>query len=263
MKIFGISHIGNSRTNQEDNFLIGDECLSLDAIRRFSTEFPSVGVECADGSDDTLLAVSDGMGGHSAGEIASYMAVDCLADRRKNCPLKDEADLQRAIAEVNRGVYAHAQNNPNCRGMGATLCGFIRHAGRLLGFNVGDSRLYRFEEGSLLQLSRDHSEGQRLLDLKLLTPEELKTFPNRKAIYRFIGMKEDLIADVFEIAPCGPGTILLLCTDGLADVLSNYEIREILQSDNPLREKGEKMLNVALERNIGHGDNITIIVAEF
>lgn len=264
MRIFGISHIGNSRANQEDNFLIGSKFLDLDFIKNFSTESPRVCVDCVyDSYNNTLLAVSDGMGGHSSGEVASCLAVMYLSDNYSRLVEGDKSDLLRIISELNRQVSNESQSNPSNKGMGSTLCGFVARYGKILGFNVGDSRLYRYENGKLIQLSKDHSEGQRLLDLKLLTKEELKSFPNRKAIYKYIGMKTDLVADVFDIEPCEQGTILLLCTDGLTDVLEDSEIQDILNNKALLKEKGEKLLNTALERNVGHGDNITIILTEF
>lgn len=263
MKIFGISHIGNSRANQEDNFLIGKKLLDLEVIKRFATESPSVCVNYTDDSDNTLLAISDGMGGHSSGEIASCLTVKYLSDNYSRIVEGDKSELLQIVSELNRQVSNESQNNPSYKGMGATLCGFVVSESKILGFNVGDSRLYRCECGRLSQLSKDHSEGQRLFDLNLLTKDELKTFPNRKAIYKYIGMKTDLVADVFDIEQCEQGTILLLCTDGLTDVLVDSEIQEILNNKAFLKEKGEKLLNTALERNVGHGDNITIILTEF
>jgi len=263
MKIFGISHIGNSRANQEDNFLIEKRFLDLEVIKGFSTESPSVCVDYTNDSENTLLAVSDGMGGHSSGEIASCLTARYLSENYSRIVDSDKSDLLQIISELNRQVSNESQKNPSYKGMGATLCGFVARAGRLLGFNVGDSRLYRYESGKLSQLSKDHSEGQRLLDLNLLTKDELKSFSNRKAIYKYIGMKTNLVADVFDIEPCKQGTILLLCSDGLTDALADYEIQEILNTKALLKEKGEKLLNTALERNVGHGDNITIILTEF
>ena len=263
MKVDVISHIGNSRTNQEDNFLIGAKFLELEVIKKFSPESPSICIDYMDNADNTLLAVADGMGGHSSGEIASYLTLKKLSESCSNISSIDCFELNSVISKINQNITTVAQNTPEYKGMGATLCGVMLCGEKLLGFNVGDSRLYRFDNGVLQQLSKDHSEGQRLLDLKLLNEEELKTFPNRKAIYKYIGMKTDLVADVFELEPCEQGTILLLCTDGLTDVLDNFEIKDILDSEMLLKEKGEKLLNTALERNVGHGDNITIVLTEF
>lgn len=264
MNIYILSHIGNSRSNQEDNMLVGKICYDLDVIRAFSSENPIIcrAMEL-DVTSNTLLAVSDGMGGHALGEEASYLTVKCLCDNYSKLVESNKEFLSTTISEINRTVSNMSKNNPEYKGMGATLCGFIYQGDKILGFNVGDSRLYRFDNGVLNQLSKDHSEGQRLLDLKLLDEEEVKSFPNRKAIYKYIGMKTDLVADVFEIDSCEQGTIFLLCTDGLTDVLADSEIQDILSSDMSLKEKGENMLDIALGRHVGYGDNITIILTEF
>ncbi len=263
MNFFGISHIGNSRNNQEDNLLINQEHLDIFSVKEISQSSPCVRFKQETESENAIFAVSDGMGGHASGEIASYMAVKYLSDNYSDILKSNRSSLLASLAELNREVTKQSYVSPEYKGMGATLCGVIRREDSLLGFNVGDSRLYRFYEGTLQQVSKDHSEGQRLLDLKLLNEEELKSFPNRKAIYKYIGMRAELVADVFEIAPCNVGTILLLCSDGLTDVVSNEEIRDILNTDVTLREKGEMLLSTSLARNVGHGDNITIVLTEF
>lgn len=264
MKVWFFSHIGNSRGNQEDNALVGTFYYDLNAIRALSPEHPINyrGIECNETSD-TLLAVSDGMGGHSSGEVASYLTLKYLSEHNDSAIQCDKEELIQLLADLNREISNVAQGDSENRGMGATLCGVICRAQQMLGFNVGDSRLYRFENGELTQLTTDHSAGQRLLDLKLLTEDELKSVPNRKAIYKYIGMETELVADVFDIAPCESGTILLLCTDGLSDVLTDDEMRQILAGEGSLKEKGETMLNTALDRHLGFGDNITIILTEF
>lgn len=263
MRAVGISHIGNSRSNQEDNFLLDQNYVDLTAGRNISKESPYVYWELASENNVALIAVSDGMGGHASGEVASYLTVKHLSDRYYQMCNGDRDDLQMIITELNRYVAGEAQSNPELRGMGATLCGFVYNEGRIIGFNVGDSRLYCFKNGILEQLSKDHSEGQRLLDLKLLNEEEIKSFPNRKAIYKHIGMSLDLVADVFNVEPCVTGDILLLCTDGLTDALQDSEIQSILGENLLLNQKCEKLLDIALSRNVGHGDNITIILTEF
>lgn len=263
MKIFGLSHIGNSRANQEDNYLIGEKYVELNSVRKITPEMPDTCVYTVSEAGNDLLAVSDGMGGHSAGEVASYITVKTLASNYRRIVKGGKAELMSVVAEANRAVSDESMRDPDSRGMGATLCGLLLGRDGIVGFNVGDSRLYKAFEGELRQLSKDHSEGQRLLDLGLLTKDELKTFPKRHAIYKYVGMKADLIPDVFEIEPCLEGAILMLCSDGLCDALTDEEIGEILFSKEPLKEKGKGLLDAALARNIGHGDNITVILTEF
>lgn len=260
--VYLVSHIGNSRDNQEDNFFISPHVYGGNNVEKLL--FHEGKVEYESRLLRALVAVSDGMGGHACGEIASRIVVEQLENNQQTLMTdSSESVLVSLISKINEYVQNEAKRNSEQKGMGATLCGFLSCSQRILGFNVGDSRLYRFENGYLTQLSKDHNEGQRLLDLNLLTKEELKTFPNCKAIYKYIGMKTDLVADVFDIEPCEKGTILLLCTDGLTDVLADSEIQNILNKGSLLKEKGELLLNTALERNVGHGDNITIILTEF
>ena len=264
MKTCILSHIGNSRNNQEDNVLIDQAYLDLNAIKTFLPNSAGYCEEIDLGKNhSTLQAVSDGMGGASSGEIASYMSVRYLSEHYFDMIDGDRTKLQEIIADLNRKIWREAQTVSEYRGMGATLCGFVMQGKTVRGFHVGDSRLYKFANGELIQLTKDHSEGRRLVDLGLLTEEEVKSFPNRKAIYRYIGMKTDLAADVFDIEECKKGTILLLCTDGLTDVLTNLEVQEILKKNVALKEKGKTLMNEALKRNMGYGDNITIILTEF
>ena len=114
--------------------------------------------------------------------------------------------------------------------MGATLCGIVSVDDYTYCFNVGDSRMYQYTDGILRQITIDNTEGQRLLGLGLLSEEEVKTFPKRKAIYKYIGKDVDLVPDIYEIENIRKGTLLLLCSDGLSDVLELEEIQDMLSS---------------------------------
>ena len=159
-------------------------------------------------------------------------------------------------------VVDSSRKDNRLKGMGATLCGVICSNGMYYGFNVGDSRLYRYHN-QLEQLSTDHTEGQRLRKLNLLTEEECQRFPRRKHLYKYIGVNSELAADVFKIGHCVSESILMLCSDGLTDALNNEEIANILSKDGNIEYKGHLLIDQALERNIGHGDNITLILIEF
>lgn len=258
-------HIGNSRENQEDRALFGRALyVGTEEMTARSQSKQAYCSEMRDIADvPALFAVSDGMGGHACGEVASYLTVKYLADHYDRIAGSDKATLLTEIAHLNRGVVKAAQENAAWSGMGATLCGVMIKGGELLGFNVGDSRLYRYWNGELTQVSKDHTEGQRLLDLQLLTSDEIKSFSNRKSLYKYIGIKAELVADVYEIGPWAKGMVLLLCTDGLTDALSDFEIRAVLDSGETLTRKCERLLRDALGRNVGHGDNITMILIEF
>ena len=262
-----LSHIGNSRENHEDNYIMASgNYLSPDA-RVFMEQNKSVHIrECTHRKKRFLVAVSDGMGGHSGGEVASLLTARFLSDHAKELIRAVSVDpraINRAISELNQTVLRHARNSAECRDMGATLCGVIGTRKRIYGFNVGDSRLYRFYDGDLSQLSVDHTEGERLKKMNLLTDEEIDRLPSKNYLCKYIGYGGNLTADIFEIDNMSKGEILLLCSDGLTDALTDKEIAEILDSRESIQTRGKALMEQAISRNHGCGDNITIIIMEF
>ncbi len=263
-RILGISHIGNSRDNQEDNYLVCREgYLPSDVRDNMSTNRRPYFVEEVAEINHFLVAVSDGMGGHACGEVASFLTVEGLSNRYDdiiNSVISGEEALAAQISLINNAVFSSSKKDPSRKGMGATLCGVVASECELVGFNVGDSRIYHFSNGSLKQLSTDHTEGQRLINMQLLTEDEAKSFPRRKMLHRYIGCDGEIIPDVFRITDLRHDSVLLLCTDGLSDVLSNLEIEEVLKSSSPLEDKAKRLVDKAVSGNIGHGDNITVIM---
>lgn len=257
------SHVGNSRQNHEDNYLLRKgEYLSPRARRGMEQRRETLCCDLWIGEGNFLTVLADGMGGHSSGEVASLMAVQYFSEHYGEIVSSEGAldeMLRCHIEALNREIVASSLHDPACRSMGTTLCGVILRKGRLVGFNVGDSRLYRYSEGALRQISADHTEGQRLLNLKLLSEEELAAFPRRKHLYKYMGINEPLIADVFDMGE-GFSDVLLLCSDGLTDVLEDGEIEAVLGGEGTLSEKGVCLVERALARNPGYGDNITVIL---
>ncbi len=150
--------------------------------------------------------------------------------------------------------------DPVSRNMQTTLCGFAVTADdKALVFNVGDSRLYRFREGRIRQISRDQSLVQMLIDKGTITAEEKKDYVHRNIISPAFGnMKNDPTIDITELEDgLEYGDILLLCSDGLSDFLSSYEIQEIMQLPKPLRKRLDMLAAAALIR--GGNDNITAV----
>jgi len=261
------SHIGNSRENQEDNFLVGKQAMLTPAER----ESMAVSRECyykqMDIQEPTFgAAVCDGMGGHACGETASLTAVQLL--QQKYDLLLQAADqgvsaVQDVIAGLNEMFCQTAEASPELRSMGTTLCGVVAANNAVYGVNAGDSRLYLYREGRLSQVSTDHSEGQRMLAMGLLTAEEVQRLPAKKAIYRYIGQQGDMRADVFELPDLVKRDLLLITSDGLTDVLADDEIRDVLANQELSRkQQGELLLNMALVRKQGLGDNITFVLLE-
>lgn len=262
------SHIGNSRTVQEDNFLVGSHaCLTPSLRESMSTSLPFHCDMVDIPTRDYCAFVCDGMGGHAHGEIASLTAVQLLQqhydDLLMAAAVSTEA-IQDIIAHINEEFCYKASSLQGLRTMGTTLCGVIVKDFHVFGINIGDSRLYTFKDGLLKQVTIDHTEGQRLLSLGFLTKEEVQRFPNRKAIHKHLGQRVRLMSDVSEIDNTVPGTIILLATDGLTDALSDTEISLLLQANmHSLNACGTEIVETAVERNPGYGDNITLVLIAF
>ena len=263
--VIGFSHIGNSRENHEDNYLIGKRYMSSNQVQSMSQRH--LVTEKTTISEGFCVAVSDGMGGHESGEVASLLTVQYLAkyaDELIASVKLGRVNIAECITRLNYYVCDMAKQNPNNQNMGATLCGVVSDNETVYCFNVGDSRLYQYSKGVLMQITVDNTEGQRLFDLGLLNEEEVQAFPKRKVIYKYIGKPIELIPDIYQIKGIEKGTLLLLCSDGLSDVLALEEIQEILSKKYiETEDKGKLLVEMAVERNPGTGDNITLVMIEY
>lgn len=195
------SHIGNSREKQEDNYFIGKgKYLSADDRNQMQID-RKCKVDSYK-SDQICCCISDGMGGHNSGEVASFLTVSYLD---KNC---DELFNNWDISSYNVNEFVKKLNNYICEisskddeltNMGATLCGVIYSRNSGFCFNIGDSRAYKVCKDNISQITVDNTEGQRLLKLGLLTEKELDDFPKKKTIYKYIGKPVELISDIYEV----------------------------------------------------------------
>ena len=186
------SHIGK-RLNHEDNFLISGKYITP-SVQRHMADGELLVVKGDASSKIQLFAISDGMGGHQAGEVASYICVKYLAEVEKkiqNCvSLKDAVKiLQLTIAQINDHVCQESVDNKALRDMGATLVVFLVFGTEYAVLNIGDSRAYYFD-GELTQLTIDNTEGQRMVDLGILTKKEVLNFSARKNLNRYIGFSQ-------------------------------------------------------------------------
>ena len=256
------SHIGQ-RSNHEDNFLVNGFYLASDLQRQMSDNRCYFFSE-PDLSGVRLYAVSDGMGGHNAGEVASRICVEKLALAQKELQRHDSiksavAYLQTVIAEINNTVCNLSHTQDEFKGMGATLVIFVICGKECVVLNIGDSRAYHFNDGELVQITKDHTEGQRMLDLGLLTRKELSGFPARKNLNRYIGYGQSgyvLRAD--EYYPILEDGVLLLCSDGISDFVSETRIAEILETESNLEIAGKQLINEAIASY--NADNATAIL---
>lgn len=250
------------RSNQEDNFLLNGVFLSEEQQERLKngTILFMEQENCTESVQ--LYAVSDGMGGHRAGEVASRICVKRLAEMLpvlRHCIDKQEAmeQLQRAVGRINAEIGNTKE--PQNRGMGATLVAMLRWNDQYSVLNIGDSRAYAFGPRGLIQLTRDQTEGERLLSLGLLTRRELAAFPDRKRLSRYLGYAPEGFVMKAEISePENDTETLLLCSDGITDVLSDERISQILTEYTDLKMAGKQILNEATVTTCA--DNATVIL---
>jgi len=215
--------------------------------------------------EDLLLAiVCDGMGGAKAGNVASSLAVDTAANYLEGVPMDKLAahgggKLCDAARLANRAVCVKAHREPDCHGMGTTMVSVILGGNKLWVLNVGDSRAYHISGEGIKKVTRDHSVVEELVHRGKITPEEARTHPKKNLITRCLGSESDSDPDLFEMK-VHPGDYLLLCTDGLSNMLTDQELLyEVIHGGSP-ETCCQRMLTIALER--GAPDNVTAVLIE-
>jgi len=209
-----------------------------------------------------IYIVADGMGGHEAGAVASDRAWRKVIDEYYygDPSLGIKESLERAITIANEEIYRLASQNPTWTGMGSTIvAAVLRGENELYVANVGDSRAYLVRGDQIRQVTKDHSWVQQQVGDGILTPEEAKRHPRRSAITRSLGRRPDVEVDIFEEAFL-PDDKLILCSDGLSDVVRDEEIEKIVSEYKP-QEAVEKMVDLANHR--GGPDNITAIAISY
>ena len=202
-----------------------------------------------------LYAVADGMGGAQAGEVASRIAADAFDERSgEGTP---EQQLAHLATEANRRIFDLAQQDSSRSGMGTTLTGALVDEDEVAIVHVGDSRAYRFRDGELQQLTRDHSLVEELRRQGRLTPEEAEEHPQRSIITRALGPERDVQLDV-HTHRARSGDVYMLCSDGLTSMVREDRVREILAGSDSLRAAVDSLVVEANE--MGGRDNITVVV---
>lgn len=209
-----------------------------------------------------LFAVCDGMGGHKGGEIASRIAVDCISEYMANevgnnsiaNPLEV---LNKAIQKANHVIWQQGQGNPEWHEMGTTVTAALLQKKHLFIANVGDSSLYLYRNGEMNKLTRDHTLAEQMVNDGLIKQEEKRNSAYNHILTRALGVQEKVKIDNFETT-VNTGDIILLCSDGLNDMLDENEILDILQSGGSIQKETRRLLDAALGK--GGFDNITIIL---
>src|SRR2546425_10743493 len=204
-----------------------------------------------------LCAVADGMGGAQAGEIASRIAASVLRDAPAD---SGEAAVATLIQEANRRVYEAAATDEARSGMGTTITAALVEDGAVRIGHVGDSRAYRVRDGSLEQLTEDHSLVAELVRSGRLSPEEADVHPQRSVITRALGTDPDVDVDTFSVE-ARPGDVFMLCSDGLTSMVDDQSILDIVEQHRSSLEQAARTLVDAANRGGGE-DNITVVVFE-
>jgi protein phosphatase len=258
VRVFGRTDVGQIREHNEDNFLVAD----LTRHSRSLMESDRVQIV---GDRGTVLGVCDGMGGAAAGEVASQLAVDIIYEKltEGEAP-RGPDDLARrlvyAVEEAGVRIFNEARADRTRRGMGTTATIAALMDSRLFLAQVGDSRAYVLRSGSLVQVTRDQSLVNQLIEAGQLTEEEAETFEHNNIILQALGTAETVQVDLTYV-DLRRGDLLLLCSDGLSGMIRADEIKDVLLK---VREPIEACKELTERANLAGGhDNITVIVAEF
>jgi serine/threonine protein phosphatase PrpC len=253
--VAALTHPGESGKNNEDRYAVAP-------LKQESSGKPVL-----------LALVSDGIGGHQAGEVAAQLTVETILKSVSRASGRNPIPQMRsAIAEASRAVSRAARESVERQGMGSTIAAALIIGERLYTANVGDSRIYLLRQGILHRLSTDHTWIQEALDHDVITPEEARNHPNAHVLRRHIGGSQEPQVDFrMHLRPgesdaraqanqglrLRPGDQLLLCSDGLTDLVEDHEIADIM-GDKPPSDCVARLIDLARER--GGFDNITAVL---
>jgi protein phosphatase len=258
--LFGKTDVGRTREHNEDTFLVAD----------LSTKDASLLPNVRDheiGPKGSLLVVADGMGGAAAGEVASRMATETIfehmvrswAHDTENTPQQFAYRLKEAVEEANTRIHSHAKTHPEMRGMGTTTTAVGVLGDQLYITQVGDSRAYLIRSGDGIQLTKDQSLMQRLVDAGEITEEEAEKSERRNIILQALGPDPKVRVDLTN-QQVRRGDLLVLCSDGLSGQVTREEIAEMVSNPGKdLPDMCAELIDLANER--GGPDNITVVVA--
>ncbi len=207
-------------------------------------------------SDIAVAVVCDGMGGARGGQQASAMAIDAVRQyfMTQSIPADIETAFQQIFDLSNRYVYNEAYENPDLMGMGTTMVLALAKRDTVYLANVGDSRGYHIKNGSISQITKDHSAVQELVDSGHLTERQAKLHPNKNIITRAVGIEDEVSFDFFRIS-VEPGDVILLCSDGLSNNVDENEIHFEI-SGGEFDDLPKRLIDLANSR--GGADNITV-----
>ena len=263
--LYAQTDVGMVRSGNEDNFLILD--LSTGTSWSAGEEEPPELLTFQQGYYGSLLAVSDGMGGALAGEVASRLAVETVRDRMLQLQahqnygkLPFQERLRLAVEEANLLIHSDGMSNPSHKGLGATFTGVAVHSGNAYFAQVGDSRAYLIRKGKIARITKDQSLVQQLIDAGQITEEEAETHSYRNVILQALGAHINVNVEVNTLPVCHLDT-LVLCSDGLSGKMHAEEILQIVHESADFKTACQNLITLANQR--GGEDNITVVIAQF
>lgn len=210
---------------------------------------------------ENFAVVADGMGGHNKGEVASKMTVDAIKKALKASSDKCSAEvLKIAIKDANRQVYAKSVSNASYNGMGTTVVACCWDDEKIIVANIGDSRCYEITEQGIHLVTKDHTLVQKLLDAGNITEKEAEDYPDKHVITKALGTVAEEEPDMFELTR-KQGQILILCSDGLSNLVSPDEMLACVQEEKNAAKAAKCLVDMA--NNGGGLDNITAVVVRF
>ena len=261
VEVFAKTDLGKTRDHNEDRFLVAD------LTRRAASLLPDVRTHDV-GERGSLFVVADGMGGAAAGELASQMATDTIyqqmiqawGDEPAPIPQRFAYRLKEAVEVANGHIHAYAKTHPEVRGMGTTTTAVGLLGDHFYLAQVGDSRAYLVRGGQAVQLTKDQSLMQRLVEAGELTEEEAAKSERRNIILQALGPDARVRVDLTH-QEVRRGDVLVLCSDGLSGQVKKEEIGATVAGEPGLEAAATRLIALANER--GGPDNITVILARF
>lgn len=239
MESYGVSHKGYVRKDNEDAY-----CIDEGKIGQLSN----------------LFVIADGMGGHRGGAVASKMAVDQVFLSVPEINDSVENTIIDSIRSANHAIFSRSVEDNTFFGMGTTIEVVTISDHEIFIGHVGDSRVYLYSNDELLQLTKDHSYVQELVDAGAITQEEAEVHPSKNRITRALGVDKYVEIDLHKLIRKKDKSVILMCTDGLTNMVHSETIKKIINVDISLKERCNALLDEAL--NHGGIDNITLILIE-
>lgn len=239
MKTFSMTDIGRRRDTNQDYMFTSERTV---------------------GNLPNLFLVADGMGGHAAGDYASRFTINQIVEYiTQSKEQKPVALLEKAISRANRLLLEEANADEKKAGMGTTIVGATCQKDKLYVANVGDSRLYVVNQEKIIQITRDHSLVEEMVRMGGMDKEDAREHPDKNIITRAIGVGAEVVVDFFE-TNISEGDVILMCSDGLTNMIDDEDIRQIILGQRDIAEKAERLVQTANEN--GGQDNITVVLIE-